>query len=166
MVGSSWPCWANEIAASRCAWAWLTSVFDVAAWNSCFCAVDAAMRNSAWLLFCSAIASCMAWSLSVPKSPWVVTSLFSADFRIAPCSEASSFMRETRPSTRTESDSVESLLPVAISSLRASTWLIVLAYSLMTTSAGSLVVVAAARSEARLLIAVITSWASCWTSGG
>ena len=75
-------------------------------------------------------------------------------------------MRETRPSTRTESASVESLLPVAISSLRASTWLIVLAYSLMTDSAGSLVVVAAARSAVRLLIAVIAFWASCWTSGG
>ena len=73
-------------------------------------------------------------------------------------------MLETRPSTRTEPASVESLLPTAIWPSMASSVLIAVAYSWITISAGSLVPVAAARMAGRLPIAVTAALLSCWAS--
>ena len=73
-------------------------------------------------------------------------------------------MLETRPSTRTEPASAESLLPTAIWLWTAMSVLIAVAYSLITISAGSRVPVAAARMAGRLPIAVTAAWVSCCAS--
>ncbi len=122
--------------------------------------------NWARLACCSACAALMA--VSWPGWNWVAPtrSGVRAEVRIACSCDTSSFMAEIRPTTRTVSASAALLLPVAISSSSASSRLIVLAYSWITTSEGIWVPVATLRRAGSPSIAVIAPLASCCATAG
>ena len=80
--------------------------------------------------------------------------------------ETCSFVAEMSSTTRALSASTASLLPVAISSSSARSWVIVAAYSWITASEGIWLWIAALRSAGRPLIAVIAPLASCWATAG
>ena len=169
MVGSvplELPAGASKIACCSSACAWSCDSPDSADWYCCRWAAVAEMLNSARLLACCASAVVMAATLSAPKLPLPTRSGASAEVRMAPCSDTSSFILEMKPSTWTVSARLESLLPSAISLSRASTASIVFSYSWLTARAGRFVLAAAARSAGSPAIAVFASWASWRTSGG
>ena len=80
--------------------------------------------------------------------------------------DTSSLAAEMSPTTRTVSASAASLLPAAISSSSAISWLIVAAYSWITVSEGICELAATLRSAGSPSIAVIAPRASCWASAG
>ncbi len=80
--------------------------------------------------------------------------------------DTSSLVAEMSPTTRAVSASAASLLPVAISSSSARSWLIVAAYSWITASEGIWVLVATLRRAGSPSIAVIAPLASCWATAG
>ena len=80
--------------------------------------------------------------------------------------EASSLEAEMSPTTRAVSARAASWLPVAISSSRARSAVIVLAYSWITASDGMWVPAATLRRAGSPSIAVIAPLASCWATAG
>ena len=104
----------------------------------------AVVLNEARLLACSAMAelSALSWfGLSEPCSR--------PSERSARCSDASSCIRDTRPSTRMDWASVASLAPWPVRSISAVRSSMMAAYFVTTTCAGSWLPVAASRNSFR-----------------
>ena len=90
----------------------------------------------------------------------------SAAVRMARCSEASSFIRDTRPSTRTVCDRVASLAPCAVFCSSTSRSPMIPLYFCTTTRAGSWLSVAASRRLGMLARSATATCASCRTRAG
>ncbi len=144
ITGSSAPGDGDAVAASKTAWrTWACAPSKVGAdsvsLNSWRSLAVAAPLNCASLACCSApasvIAVCMPGVNPVLLRP--IRKFDCAAVMSACCSDASSFMAETRLARRTASASVESLLPTATWSFNVSRVLIPLVYSWITCRGAS-----------------------------
>ena len=124
------------MACCTCAWAWSAWAEDSALLYSWRCAGVAIRLNWARSASCSACAALIALSWPGPSWAAPTRSGVRAEVRMACSCDTSSLVAEMSPTTRTVSASAASLLPAAISSSSAISWLIVDAYSWITVSEG------------------------------